>query len=66
MKIKSFRNRFGRVKLSYRKIYRLFGKKRWFVTSTGLGRTYVRYNTLDEALAVYNTIQRLLETRVKR
>ena len=60
MKIKKFRNKNGWVKLVYRKKFWLFGSKYYFVTSGGLGRTKIYYNTIQEAKAVYNTIEHLL------
>ena len=60
MKIKSYRNKIGWVKLTYRRSPILFGEKYWIVTGNGIGKTRVRYNNLDEAYKVYNTIKRLL------
>ena len=60
MKIKSYRNKICWVKLTYRRSPILFGEKYWIVTGNGIGKTRVRYNNLDEAYKVYNTIKRLL------
>ena len=61
MKIKKFRNKYGMVKLVYRKKYFFFGKYYWYVISSGMGRTHVHYDNVKEAEGVYNTIKHLLE-----
>jgi len=64
MVVLKYRNKSGWIKINYRKAYRFFGERRYFVTGCTHGkRTYMSYSSLESAVSIFNILKKTMELK---